>query len=83
MTFGRKCSLFINIILCWHELHSSCSMHVKFNPLSDYAESLKLITFVVFLFWVIENYKSVLMTATFPLTTKNTNIEYCGPDDRM
>lgn len=58
-------------------------MHVKFNPLSDYAESLKLITFVVFLFWVIENSKSVLMTATLTLTTKSTNIEYHGPDDRM
>lgn len=55
-------------------------MHVKFNPLSDYAESLELITFVVFLFLVIENSKSVLMTATFTLTTKSTNIEYRGPD---
>lgn len=36
------------------------SMHVHFNSWSDYAESLKLITFVVVLFQVIENWKSAL-----------------------
>ncbi len=29
-------------------------MHTQPNSLSDYAESFKLITFVVFLFWVIK-----------------------------
>lgn len=33
---------------------------MHFNSLSDYAESLKLITFVVVLFQVIENRKSAL-----------------------
>uniref|UniRef100_A0A4W6DX47 G domain-containing protein n=1 Tax=Lates calcarifer TaxID=8187 RepID=A0A4W6DX47_LATCA len=32
------------------ELNSSCYIQVHFNSLSDYADSLKLITFVVFLF---------------------------------
>lgn len=35
-------------------------MHVQFNSLSGYAESLKLITSAVFLFRVIENCKSAL-----------------------
>ncbi len=35
-------------------------MHVCFNSWSDYAESLKLITIAVLLFWEIENSKSVL-----------------------
>ncbi len=35
-------------------------MHMHFKSLSDYAESLKLITFMVFLFPVFENYKSAL-----------------------
>lgn len=42
------------------ELYSYCSMHMQFNLLSDYAESLKFITFVVFLLWVTENSKSAL-----------------------
>lgn len=32
------------------ELYSSRSMHMQFNSYSDYAESLKLVTFVVFVF---------------------------------
>ncbi len=43
-----------------NELSSSRYMHARFNCLSDYAESLKLMTFVVFLFWVIEQRKSAL-----------------------
>ncbi len=35
-------------------------MHVQFSTLSDYADSLRLITFVVFLFRAIENCKSTL-----------------------
>lgn len=35
-------------------------MPVKLNYLSDYAESVKFITFVVFLFQIIENCKAAL-----------------------
>ncbi len=42
------------------ELFSSHYMHMQFNTLSDFAESLKLITYVVFLFRVTENCKSLL-----------------------
>ena len=47
----------------WHkvegdELFRICNMLVQFNSLSDYAESLKLITFVALLFRVIEHCKS-------------------------
>lgn len=46
-------------------------MHVQFNSLSDYVESLKLITFVVFIFQIIENCKSVL-------SEKMDNIDLSG-----
>lgn len=42
------------------ELYSSHLMHVQLNSLSDCAESLYFITFVVFLFQVIENCTSAL-----------------------
>ncbi len=35
-------------------------MHMQFNSSSAYAESLKLITFMVFLFQIIESCKSAL-----------------------
>lgn len=44
----------------WDESCASCFLHVQINSLCDYADSLKLITFVVFLLWVIENCKSAL-----------------------
>lgn len=42
------------------ELCTSRFLHVQISSLCDYADSLKLITFVVFLLWVIENCKSAL-----------------------
>ncbi len=39
-------------------------MHVQFNSLTDYAESLELITFVVFLL-LIENFMSALSESSF------------------
>ena len=46
-------------------------MHVQFNSLSDYADSLKMITFLVFLFQIIENCKSAL-------SKKMDNINLCA-----
>ncbi len=42
------------------ELSSSPYMHMQFNSSRDSAESLMVITSVVFLFWVIENCKTRL-----------------------
>lgn len=51
---GMKIIYRVTVLL--PSLHSS--RHTQFNSLSAYAESLKLITFVVFLFQLIENCKS-------------------------
>ncbi len=36
-------------------------MHLHFNSLSDYAQSLKLISFVVILFQITDNFKSAII----------------------
>lgn len=42
------------------ELHSSRNIHLQFSSVSDYAESLRLMTSVVFLFRLIRHLKSAL-----------------------
>lgn len=42
------------------ELYSFCSMNMQFNSLRDYAASLKLITFEVFLFQMVGNCNSAM-----------------------
>ncbi len=43
-----------------NELYTTYFIHLLFSSLNDYAEHLKLITFAIFLFWVTENYVSVV-----------------------
>lgn len=55
---GRNCTRGDVTFMAWGR--TSRFLHVQINSLCDYADSLKLITFVVFLLWVIENCKSAL-----------------------
>lgn len=59
-------------------LHSSCSMHMQFHSLSDYAESLKFITFVVFLLQVSQHCLGKWTTSAFMQSSATSSLKGLG-----